>query len=280
MIKTASYYHLNQNNLICDLCPHCCNIPDQHFGVCGVRQRIGKQLITHNYGEISALNLDPVEKKPLEHFMKGSYTLSIGSYGCNFHCDFCQNYTIAILEPKTDYIAPERLIKLCLEHQMPSISFTYNEPTVYYEYVYDVAQLAHAHHIKTILVTNGYINKAPLKALAPYIDAVNIDYKATDDEGYKSRCGGNQKVIQQSIEILEDCHIELSFLIVPGLNSDLKGLESVFKRLAVINPKLVIHINRYFPQYQMKEPATDLSLLVQIKAVALQYFQFVYIGNV
>jgi len=279
-MKEAMFYHFEKDIIVCDLCPHNCHIKEGHSGLCNIRTNHNNILYTLTYEKISAIHVDPIEKKPLYGFLPNTQTLSVGSFGCNFYCKFCQNYSISKEIPDTQIISSIDLVDLALKGHYPSISYTYNEPTVFYEYVLETAKLAHEKGLKNILVTNGFINLKPLLELKPYIDAVNIDFKATNDLLYKKFCGGNQAVIYQTIRSLQNLHIEITFLIVPGINDNIEELEMIFKTLVSINQTMIIHITRYFPNYEMNRPATDINHMIAIQQVAHQYFKYVYLGNI
>lgn len=279
-MKEAYFYKKENNIITCTLCPHYCALKEGQTGICATKKVINGRLIALNYGHLTAVNIDPIEKKPLKHFMPGTKTMSIGSYGCNFYCKFCQNHEIAKHWQYYNQYSPNDIVQMTLDKSLRSMSYTYNEPTVFYEFVYDTAKLAHNQGLKNILVTNGYINEAPLIKLMPYIDALNIDFKAYDNQGYKKFCGGDMNTILATIDIMKSKHIEVTFLIVPKLNDDVVQLEEIFKKLKRIKKTLCIHITRYFPRYLMSDPATDISLMLETQTLAKQYFEYVYLGNV
>lgn len=282
IVKEAYYYEkIDKDNVKCNLCPYNCFISNNSFGKCKVRKNVNGRLTSINYGEISAINIDPIEKKPLRNFIEGTKTLSIGTFGCNFHCEFCQNYTISLNKPKTTFMSPEELIDIAISKNLPSISYTYNEPTIFYEYMYDCAELAANNNLKNIVVTNGYINEKPLVNILPYIDAMNIDLKTYDNNSYNKICGGEVKNVLRTIELASrKCHVEVTMLIVPSLNDNIDEMIKLFKLLYEKSPNIVIHLTRYFPMYKMKEPATPVDLLMKLQREALKYFDRVYLGNV
>ncbi|EYE87363.1 hypothetical protein Q428_13705 [Fervidicella metallireducens AeB] len=213
MKKEAMYIiKVNDKTYQCNLCPHNCKLGEGQFGLCGVRKIEDSKGIAINYGEISSISLEPIEKKPLYHFRPGKNILSAGSFGCNFICGFCQNFTISKNYPETRFLEAEELISLAMEKRdflNTGIAFTYNEPTVWYEYVYDVARLIRG--LDLVLVTNGYISQEPLKKILPFISAMNIDLKSFSEGFYEKVCGGRLNDVLETIEIANSkCHVELT----------------------------------------------------------------------
>ncbi|MFZ7131869.1 MAG: radical SAM protein [Eubacteriales bacterium] len=280
-MKEALFYERVGQYCHCYLCPHHCKLKDGGVGRCNVRKVIGNKLYSLNYGEISSICIDPIEKKPIARWMQGSDILSIGSFGCNFHCDFCQNHELSMEKPQTIPMRPDEIVLKTLENNIPSIGYTYNEPTIFYEMMLDVSKLARAKGLNNVMVTNGFIEEAPLRNILHYLDAVNIDLKTYDDMHYHKLGGSTVDKILDNIKIAADnCHVEVTLLIVPGLSDSIEKLDILFKKLAVINRGLTLHISRYFPRYHYDQPATDINLMLDIQKKALQYFQHVYVGNV
>lgn len=280
-MREAKYYESSNNLVICRLCPHGCKIPISKVGKCGVRKNIDNKLFSLNYGKLSAINIDPIEKKPIYHFLEKTSTLSLGSYGCNLTCYYCQNYHISKEVPSTIERTPGEIVELALEYKLPSISYTYNEPTVFYEYVLEVAQLAKAKDLKNILVTNGYIEEEALKELLQYIDAINIDLKAFRNDVYKSFCGGELEPVKKSIQLASQyCHVEVTSLIVPEMNDDLHQLSELFQWLASLDRKIPLHLSRYYPRYKYHKPPTDIGFMEEVKHEAKKYLLNVHLGNV
>ena len=288
-LKEAMYYEkLESSNVICGLCPHECKIAPGKFGICRVRNNIEGTLYTHNYGKISALAMDPVEKKPLYHYFPGKYILSIGTVGCNFRCSFCQNHHIAqrgVGEKREEdglYEANERyLLSLCRQEEYCiGMAYTYNEPSIWYEYVLDTAKYIKSKDLKNVLVTNGYISEKALSELLPYIDAMNIDLKGFTEEYYRDVCGGSLEYVKSNIEAaVLKCHVEITTLIVPGRNDSEKEMDELSKWLSSIKPSIPLHLSRYFPRYKMKEGPTTAKLLDSLKKIADSNLEYVYIGN-
>lgn len=284
MEKKAMFFQEKDSIVFCQLCPHNCKIKDGKFGICRVRQNKDGVLNTINYGEITSANEDPVEKKPLFHFKPGKLILSVGSYGCNFACDFCQNHSISQEISKSEYVDCERLVNTVgpLDYNV-GIAFTYNEPTIWYEYVYEVAKkIKEKHPDKSIvLVTDGYINKKPLEKIIPYIDAMNIDLKSFDEEYYKNICRGSLKPVLDTIKYAcNHCHVEITTLLVNSLNDSLKEVEEISMFLSGINKNIPLHLSRYFPTYKMNLPATEIDVILKAQRKAKEYLNYVYVGNI
>jgi pyruvate formate lyase activating enzyme len=284
MKTDAKYYEKIQNKIHCYLCPHHCVIEEGHHGKCNVRFHQNGKLYTLNYGEITASSLDPIEKKPLHYYKPDSQIFSVGSFGCNMTCTFCQNHEISQRQAESNYIAPEKLIEitLTLENNI-GIAFTYNEPTIWYEYVYDCAKKLKetSPDISVVLVTNGFINERPLTDLLPYIDAMNIDLKSFSNAYYKNICGARLDPVLKTIELAsKSSHVEVTTLLVRGENDTLEEVESIGKFLHSIDANIPLHLSRYFPRYQMESPATDITFMMKAQELAHQYVNKVILGNV
>ncbi len=269
----------------CLLCPHHCRIAPGRSGRCRARKNIGGQLIAWSYAKVTSIALDPIEKKPLKQFFPGSFILSAGSFGCNFHCGFCQNWTIAQQEAPHQLILPEEMARLASDATKRGnigLAYTYNEPLVNYEYVMDCAGLIHRLGLKNVLVTNGFINMAPLEELLPLIDAMNIDLKAWNSKFYKDICGGDVEVVKSVIARCANfCHIEVTTLLIPGLNDNESEIHALAAWLAGIRPDIPLHLTRHHPDYLMQEPGPiALSRLQNLAAIARKELQHVYLGNV
>lgn len=227
------------------------------------------------------MHIDPIEKKPIIGWMPGSRILSFGSFGCNFHCGFCQNYEISLHVPYTTEMQPEEIVQWALDNGLPSIAYTYNEPTIFYEMMYDTAILAKGKGLKNVMVTNGFIEEEPLELILDYMDAMNIDLKTYSDEIYRRLGGRSVGHILGTIEkASQRCHVEVSILVVPDVSDDLVEMEHLFKKLSHINSSIILHISRYFPMYQYHQPATDIHVMRALKEIALKYFKRVNLGNV
>lgn len=280
----ALFYEKFKDKVHCFLCPHNCVIEEGGFGKCNVRIYERGKLFTINYGEITSGALDPIEKKPLHYFKPHSYIFSVGSFGCNFTCDFCQNYTISQFRAKSEFISKKDLMETAVKLKNNiGIAFTYNEPTIWYEYVYDCARLLKEKkpHLKVVLVTNGYINEEPLDKLLPYVDAMNIDLKSFNEGYYKNLCGGSLKPVLKTIEkATAVCHVEITTLLVSEKNDNLKEVESISKFLSSIDNNIPLHLSRYFPRYKFKNPPTDINFMKKAEAVGRKYLNRVVLGNI
>ncbi|PAB56923.1 AmmeMemoRadiSam system radical SAM enzyme [Anaeromicrobium sediminis] len=284
MEKKAMFYEIKGEKIHCFLCPHNCHIGENQFGLCGVRTNKDMELKTINYGEIASANQDPIEKKPLFHFKPGTLILSVGSFGCNFACGFCQNYSISQERPKSEFVEPKKLADTTANlDNNTGIAFTYNEPTIWYEYVYDVAKDLKENYedIKVVLVTDGYITKEALEKLMPYVDAMNIDLKGFSEEYYKKICRGSLKPVMETIEYAaKHCHVEITTLLVSSLNDSLEEVEEISKFLAQINKNIPLHLSRYFPTYKMNLPATEINTILEAQKRAQEHLNYVFVGNV
>ena len=285
-MKQALYWEKLDNNMVhCFLCPQNCKIHPDHLGACRARKNIQGVLYSLNYGQISSLALDPIEKKPLYNFYPGSFILSAGSFGCNLKCSFCQNWTISHETPNTTYMEPDELVQKALELKEEGnigIAYTYNEPSIWYEYVYDTAQKAKEKGLKNVLVTNGFISEEPLKALLPFIDAINIDVKAFTEEFYKEIFKGSLQHVKHTVELCaKSCHVEVTTLVIPGLNDKPDEIEELAKWLASINPSIPLHLSRFFPNHKMQDrPPTPAKTLKDAQEAAQKYLKYVYLGNI
>ncbi|WAM32027.1 AmmeMemoRadiSam system radical SAM enzyme [Caldicellulosiruptor naganoensis] len=282
MVEARYYEKLENKKVKCKLCPHGCVILPGNTGFCRARKNVDGKLYSLNYGYISSIAFDPIEKKPLYHFYPGSSILSIGTFGCSFRCLHCQNYEISQLTPNVFEVDTERLIELAKKDKdCIGIAFTYNEPTIWFEYVLDVAKKFKEEGFKTVLVTNGYLNKEPLLELLEVIDAANIDLKAFSDEFYKKVCSGDLESVKRFIEICsKKIHIEITTLIIPTLNDSEDEIENLAKWLSSIDDRIPLHLTRYFPRYKMNLPPTPKETLFKLREIAKRYLMYVYLGNI
>ena len=276
----------------CQVCEHFCAVRPGEAGKCGVRRNVEGTLYLVVYGEAIAAHVDPVEKKPLFHFLPGGEILSIGTYGCNFRCPFCQNWQMSQardFDDRSEYLGqqatPEALVNTCLRSHIPMIAYTYNEPTVFFEYTYDTAKLAHEQGIKNVYVSNGYMSQAALDMIEPYLDGINVDLKAFSEAFYREQCQARLEPVKRNIaHIARQTHIwiEMTTLLVPGLNDSEDELRAMAEWLAGVGPDLVWHVTAFHPDYEMLDrPRTSpqsLSRACEIgKSAGLRY---VYVGNV
>jgi pyruvate formate lyase activating enzyme len=269
----------------CEVCFRHCLLQEGQIGFCHARYAHQGEIIAKNYGQVTSLALDPIEKKPLKEFYPGSFILSVGSYGCNLRCPFCQNFEISQfdLSEESVFLSPADLVAKALELKPQGnigLAFTYNEPLVGYEYVLDAAKLAHEKGLKTVLVTNGTASPSVLRKILPYIDAMNIDLKGFCKDFYDF-VGGDWAMAKAFIEMsASSCHVELTTLIVPGHNDDIPTMEEEARWIASIDPKIPLHITRCFPRYKFHEAPTDLGQMEKLAEVAKRYLKSVYLGNI
>ncbi len=283
----AKYYQKKKDSIECLLCPRNCRLSEGQIGTCGVRQVMDGDLFSTNYGCLAAVNRDPIEKKPLYHFYPGKTILSLGTFGCNLLCSFCQNWTLARGNPEqaAQIINPEDVLKM-LENEggpenAPGVAYTYNEPFIWYEFVHDTSRLLHENGYKNVLVTNGYINREPLQEILPYIDAMNIDVKAFNDDFYKEYCRGLRNPVIETVEqAVKECHVEVTCLLIPTVNDDPGEQENLARWLGSLSPDLVLHYSRYFPQYKLDKPPTPVSVMERARDIARQYLHYVFFGNI
>ena len=288
MTKAVSEENGGSGIAICEVCFRHCRIPEGRKGFCGVRKNTGGQIKPVNYGIVTGLALDPIEKKPLKRFCPGSRILSAGSFGCNLKCPFCQNHEISqsgeeIIE-RSERVMPDELVEIALSATGKGnvgIAFTYNEPLVCYEYVRDTARLARKNGLKTVIVTNGSVSSTVLEEVLPYTDAMNIDLKGFTGEAYRRLCGDLAQTKEFISGAATGCHVELTSLIVPSINDSPEEMEQEAAWIAGISPDIPLHITRYFPMYRMtSEPPTDIDLLYRLRDIASKYLAHVYVGNV
>ena len=283
-MKEALYYKkLEDNRVQCILCPHNCNIGEGGRGACRVRKNDGGTLYTLNYNKISSLSLDPIEKKPLYHFYPGSNILSAGSIGCNLKCSFCQNYHIAQEEDvKTEEITASKLVDIARSQENNiGLAFTYNEPSIWFEFVYETVTISKYYGLKNVLVTNGFINEKPLKDILPFIDAMNIDVKGFTEKYYKDICKGLLEPVKKIVELAApQCHVEITTLVVSDLNDSIEEIGQIASWLSSIDKNIPLHLSRYFPNYKLSNAPTPVITLIAAKKEAEKYLRYVYIGNV
>lgn len=271
--------------VICKLCFHHCLLEEGQTGVCLARGNRGGVVVPLNYGRLTALALDPVEKKPLRRFHPGGMVLSVGSFGCNLRCPFCQNAAIAAAgaETYTRDCPPEALVREALDLRDRGnigVAYTYNEPLVGYEYVRDCAALVRRAGLCNVLVTNGTIEEAPWRALLPLLDAVNIDLKGFR-QGWYRRLGGDLETVKRSIVLAaENCHVEVTTLVVPGENDSLAEMRALSAWLASVRPDIPLHVSRFFPRHRMEDrPPTPVETVCRLADAARERLRYVYTGN-
>jgi len=280
-----SLYKIHDNKLECLLCPHFCKIAKGKTGICGVRKNTGEEIELLTYGVISGYSLDPIEKKPLYHFFPGSNILSIGSFGCNMRCDFCQNYHISqnISENLLADTKPEEILRNSLSAQKNiGIAFTYNEPVIWFEFVKDVALLLKDNGLSTVMVTNGYANREPLLEYLQFIDAFNVDLKAFNSDFYKKLTGAELEPVKESLKMIrkKGRHLEITTLVITGRNDNESEMEQQVKWIAdELGKDVPFHLSRYFPMFKRKDPTTPHNTLTRLYDIARKHLNYVYLGN-
>ncbi len=277
----AAWWHPEGDAVRCDLCPHRCRIADGNRGICGVRRNEGGTLRAESYGRVSAIAVDPVEKKPLYHFHPGRSILSIGQVGCNFRCSFCQNFHLVEAAVPSRAIAIDDLLRAAKAENSVGIAYTYNEPTIGIEFVGDCASRFREAGLANVLVTNGYVNPEPLAELLPLVDAMNIDLKSMKPDFYRRLCGGTLEPVLETIRLAsKSTHVELTTLLVTGENDSDADIRAVVDFVAGIDPEIPLHFSRYFPMHRMVAPPTLPDRLESAFAIASKRLRHVYVGNI
>jgi pyruvate formate lyase activating enzyme len=283
------YERLSNQTVQCHLCSHYCKISSSGFGICGVRQNIDGKLYTLVYGLPVALGVDPIEKKPLYHFLPGSFSYSIATVGCNFKCGFCQNWQISQVSKKESFLRerrlnPEEVVRQAKEKRCLSISYTYTEPTIFFEYALDIAKLAKEEGLYNVFVTNGYMSRQALEVIKPYLDAANIDLKSFSEEYYKNNCKAHLKPVLDTIVYMKKLNIwiEVTTLIIPGENDSEEELAGIAEFIAHIGKDVPWHISRFHPDYKFTDyTPTPLETLRKAKEIGKAYgLRYIYLGNV
>lgn len=284
IFREPEWWRSEGENVRCLLCPHTCLIPRGKAGRCGVRINVsGEGLRSINYGMAASIAVDPIEKKPLYHWKPGTSVLSLGSVGCSMRCPFCQNWQLAECSPSVSLhrMAPEEPALLAIRHGTPSVAFTYNEPLTWFEFLKDSCRFLREEKIPVVLVSNGMINAAPLEELAPSVAAANIDLKAFTPEAYRF-IGGELDAVRRTIRTLsaKGTHVEITFLLVPGINDDVSSFAEMASWLASLHPIPVLHISRYFPNREWRVPATPIERIREFERIAREHLPWVYPGNI
>lgn len=274
------------SKLECNVCHHHCKLNENQIGLCNARKNTGDKITSVNYGEITGIALDPIEKKPLRRFYQGSNILSVGSFGCNLKCTFCQNHDISMAkenEIRTQHVTPENLVQIALDlkpRDNIGIAYTYNEPLIGYEYVRDCSMLAKKHQLKNVVVTNGCFNEEVLNEIIPYIDAFNIDLKGFSDEFYKKIGGDFETVKNFIISAHSQVHIEITTLIIPDENDSEYEIVNLTDFISSIDKNIPLHISRFFPNYKMREKSpTEIKKVYSLANIARKKLNYVYEGN-
>ncbi|MGI5937023.1 MAG: AmmeMemoRadiSam system radical SAM enzyme [Oscillospiraceae bacterium] len=274
----------------CGICHHNCSLAEGQLGVCRARRNMGGEIICENYGRITSIALDPIEKKPLYRFKPGSRILSVGSYGCNMRCLFCQNCKISMADPDKDggtarwfETTPEELVERAVElkpHGNVGLAYTYNEPFISYEFVMDCARLIRQRGLANVAVTNGCINEQLLLEILPYFDAMNIDLKSFRHDFYR-RMGGDLDTVLNTIKIAaKRCHVEVTTLIIPGENDTEEEIEEIASWLAGLDKDITLHVTRFFPSWKMTDRLpTPVGRVYRLAEIAKRHLKHVFVGN-
>ena len=291
MKKEALLYEKLENKIVhCYLCNHYCKIAESKFGFCGVRQNLGGVLYTHAYGKVIAAHIDPIEKKPLYHFLPGSYSFSIATIGCNFRCGFCQNWDISQRSFRDEDIlgggrlSPQEIVKEAIENNCHSISYTYTEPTIFFEYAFETAKLAKEKGLYNNFVTNGYMTQEAIRMIKPYLDAANVDLKFFREDSYKKICAGSLEPVLNSIRFMKELGIwvEVTTLVVTGENDSEEELGDIAKFIASTDKNMPWHVSRFHPDYHFTQrSATPEATLKKAQEIGQRAgLTYIYVGNV
>ena len=289
--KEAMFWEPQPRNVaLCTLCPHYCRIKDGFYGACGVRKNEGGKLYTLIYEQAAAINVDPIEKKPLFHFFPGSRSMSIATVGCNFKCAFCQNWDLSQASKGKErringrMVKPAQVVALAKEHDCRTIAFTYSEPTIFYEYAYDTARLAAESGIWGVFVSNGYITLEPLGKIRPYLFALNVDLKSFNPDYYTRVLGGRLQPVLDSLRKMKDLGfwLEITTLVVPTKNDSDKELSQIAEFIRSLGPEVPWHVSAFHPDYKMTDlPRTSVSTLRRARKIGLDAgLRYVYTGNI
>ena len=283
MHEALYYEKLDSKRVQCHLCPYNCVISDGGRGACGVRINRSGTLYTEVYNKTTGIAFDPIEKKPLYHYHPGESILSIGTKGCNLHCEFCQNWHISQeIDIPTQEITSGQVIEKARSRGSFGIAYTYNEPFIWYEFVFETARLAKKNGLENVLVTNGYVNMDPLEGILPYVDAMNIDLKSFDNDFYSKVCKGSLKPVLDVIKRSHrSCHIELTNLIIPTLNDSEETIGKMVDWICEnLGRDVPLHFSRYFPCYRISLPPTPVETLKRAEKIAKAKLKYVYLGNI
>ena len=270
----------------CKVCYRHCLPAEGKPGVCGARRTVNGEVVCDNYGKLTSIALDPIEKKPLQHFHPGSLILSVGSYGCSLHCPFCQNHEISMPQEGLRYrdVSPEELADLAYELKDRGnigVAYTYNEPLISYEYVRDCGKLVHEKGMYNVLVSNGMATLEVLEEIRPYIDAMNIDLKSFSEDWYREVLGGDLNMVKSFVaEAVKSAHVEITTLLIPGVNDSEEEVRQMASWIASLDRGIPYHLSRFFPAYKMADrQPTPVKTVYQLAAVASQYLDHVHTGN-
>jgi len=278
----VAFQHREGDAFHCDICPRHCVLMEGDIGTCGGRQVIGDRLIAINYAQVSALHLDPIEKKPLYHFFPGSDILSVGPNGCNLTCPWCQNWQISQEKHTTRSVLPDELADMVDALDGIGVAYTYAEPLIWFEYVRDAGKIFHERGLVNVFVSNGYINPEPLKEILKIADAFNIDLKTTEEEVFRHYCGASLEEVKRNIKMIYDAgrHLEITHLMITDINDDLTKVEQLAKWIASVDRRIPLHLTRFRPAHLYEHRETDVSFLQKALQLSRSYLDNVYLGNV
>ena len=290
MKEAMLYTPFEDGKVRCFLCNHRCLIAPSERGLCGVRENREGKLYTLVYGRAISLNVDPIEKKPIFHLFPGSTSFSMAAVGCNFRCLQCQNHEISQLPRDDDGriegsdVSPSKIVSLTKQYRCRSISYTYTEPTIYFEYAYEVARQAHLEGIKNVFVTNGYMTEEALQIIQPYLDAANVDLKSYREKFYKETCGAKLKPVLENLKRMRQMGIwvEITTLIIPSLNDSDQEFQDIAQFIFSLGPEVPWHISAFYPTYKMLDrPRTPASSLHRARDIGMKAgLRYVYCGNI
>ena len=278
--KVAAYWVPEGDAVRCGLCPHRCRIAEGKAGICGVRENRGGTLFAATYGKVASVAVDPVEKKPLFHFHPGARILSIGSAGCNFRCEFCQNWQLVLHQAPLEAVRIDNLLRIARQDALVGVAYTYNEPFIQFEFVLECAKAFRAAGMKNVLVTNGYVCPEPLAELLPFVDAMNIDLKSMDHAFYRKICGGDLDPVLATIRTAAKAtHVEITTLLYTGHNDADEQVREAIDFIAETDREIPLHISRYFPMHRATAPPTPPDRLASAYRIARERLPYVYVGN-
>ncbi|MCI4445477.1 MAG: AmmeMemoRadiSam system radical SAM enzyme [Candidatus Aminicenantes bacterium] len=287
-VEARYYEKLPDREIKCNLCPRFCQLGDKERGFCGVRENQEGKYYTLVYGQVASYNIDPIEKKPFFHFLPGSEAFSLATAGCNLSCKFCQNWEISQMRPeqvKSVYLPPEDVVQTAEQYRCPIIAYTYSEPVIFYEFMYDTSLQARRHHLRNVVVSAGFINPEPLADLIKVVDAIKIDLKAFTQDFYSNYVHGELQPVLQTIKQIagSKAWLEIVYLVIPTLNDNPDDIRKMCRWLkAEIGPDYPLHFSRFHPMYLIKNlPPTPVSTLEKLRDIALEEgLHYVYVGNV
>jgi pyruvate formate lyase activating enzyme len=279
-------YQSKDGRVKCQTCAHYCEIRDGRKGICRVRENRDGTLFVLNYGVVSSIHPDPIEKKPLHNFKPGTYVLSLGGVSCNFRCEHCQNYSISFanLDFPTKYISPETVVEMVGRYNCEGIALTYNEPSIWHEYAEDCFSLAIEKGMYTVYVTNGYMSKEAIKVMSDILNAANVDVKAFQENFYRKVCGGSLEKVLENIKLMEKkgIFLELTYLVIPSKNDNSDEIREFTRWVADLNKRIPVHFSRFHPDYKVMDiPPTPIETLEMAYEIAKEEgVEYVYLGNV